>query len=249
MTSAGGVTTARPETLRAGSGSTPTSALHEPQFGAKDLVVHPLPNRAARDICRRRHYLGSYPGGAVLNFGISVANTLLGVAVLGVGPPNTYRFFGADRHQVLCLARFWLDDRLGRNAESRTLSIILRMLRRHQSTVKALIAYSDPSAGHTGTIYRAAGFLYLGESETTPLYRLPDGSLHHSRTLGHRFGSRSLRHFESHGVHLEVVAQERKLIYVALIDRDFRHRLTRSVRPYPAKDGPNFRIAGKESAN
>ena len=239
VTGAGGVAVARPENRREGGGSTPTSALQKSQFGAKDLVVHPLSTRAARDICKRRHYLGSYPGGAVLNFGISVMNTLVGVEVLGVGPTNAYRFFdGADRHQVLCLARFWLDDRLGRNAESRTLSIIVRLLRRHQSSVRALVAYSDPSAGHTGIIYRAAGFLYLGESETTPLYRFADGSMHHSRTLGHRFGTRSLRHFESHGVHLEVVARERKLIYVALIDRDFRNRLTRPVQRYRAEAGP-----------
>ena len=227
VTGAGGVAVARSDNRRAVGGSTPTPALHESQFRSKDLVVHPLSNRAARDICRRRHYLGSYSGGAVLNLGVSVANTLLGVAVLGVGPPNAYRFFeGADRHEVLCLARFWLDDRLERNSESLALGVIVRLLRRHQSRVKALIAYSDPSAGHTGTIYRAAGFLYLGESETTPLYRLPDGIVHHSRTLGYRFGSRSLRHFESHGVQLEVVAQEPKLIYVALVDRAFRTRLT-----------------------
>ncbi len=239
MTSAASVGASTASILEARPGASPRAALHETQFGPKDLVVHPLSTRIARDICRRHHYLGSYPGGAALNFGISVRNRLLGVAVFGVGPPNAYRFFDpAERNQILCLARFWLDDRLGRNAESRTLSIIVRLLRRHQSTVKALVAYSDPSAGHNGMIYRAAGFLYLGESEATPLYRFTDGSVHHSRTLGYRFGSRSLRHFESHGVHLELVAQERKLIYVGFIDRAFRNRLTRPVQRYPAEVGP-----------
>ena len=239
MTSAVSVEASTASVLEARPGASPRAALHETQFGPKDVLVHPLPTRVARDMCRRHHYLGSYPGGAVLNFGISVTNMLLGFAVLGVGPPNAHRFFeGADRRQVLCLARFWLDGRLGHNAESRTLSIIVRLLRRHQSTAKALVAYSDPSVGHTGVIYRAAGFLYLGQSDATPLYRLPDGSLHHSRTLGHKYGSRSLRHFESHGVHLELVAQEPKLIYVALIDKDFRNRLTRPVRPYPAEVAP-----------
>ena len=77
-----------------------------------------------------------------------VANRLLGICVIGVGPSNIHSFFKeAKSEQVLCLSRFWLDDTLGRNCESRTLAIILRHLQRHQTTVKAIIAYSDPPSG------------------------------------------------------------------------------------------------------
>jgi hypothetical protein len=96
-----------------------------------------------------------------------------------------------------------------------------------------LVAYSDPAAGHTGTIYRAAGFLYLGESTAMPLYQLPDGSIHHSRSLSHRYGTHSRKHFASYGVEVELVNQLPKHIYVALIDPSWRDRLTRSVIPYP----------------
>ncbi len=67
-------------------------------------------------MCQTRHYLRSYPGGAWLNFGVFVGNLLLGVAVLSVGPTNVHRLFqGAQRQEVICLARLWLDDRLGPN--------------------------------------------------------------------------------------------------------------------------------------
>ena len=219
----------------AGAGSTPSAALHtSPTFRPKDLDIRPVSSVAARRVCQHNHYLRSYPGGAILNFGIFADSSLLGVAVLGVGPANAHRLFsGAERQQVLCLARLWLDDRLGRNCESRTLAIILRHLRRDQETIKALVAYSDPAAGHTGCIYRAAGFLYLGRSDGTPVYRLPDGSVRHSRSLSQTFGTHSRKHFQAHGVPLQVIPQPAKLTYVALVDPAWRSRLTRPVLPYP----------------
>ena len=225
-------------------GSRPTSPLLKP-YRPRDLSVIPVPNLVARQMCERSHYLRSYPGGSFINFGIIVGDKFLGVAVLAAGPANLRRLFqGAEPREVVCLSRFWLDDRLGPNSESRALGIIVRSLKRWQSTVKAVVGYSDPAAGHTGCIYRGAGFLFLGESEAMPRYRLPDGSLHHSRSLSHNFGTHSLRHFRAHGVEVERVPQARKLIYVALVDPTWGERLTRPILPYPKfhdREDPNGR--------
>ena len=91
-------------------------------------------------------------------------------------------------------------------------------------------------AGHTGVIYQASGFLYLGESTVMPLYKLTDGSIHHSRSLSHRFGTHSGKYFQSHGVRVELVEQAPKHTYVALIEPSWRARLTRTVLPYPLKE-------------
>ena len=169
----------------------------------------------------------------MLNFGVFVGHALLGVAVIGVGPFTIHRLLrDAEPDEVLCLSRLWIDDICGRNSESRVLGVISRLLRKHQSKVKALVSYSDPEAGHTGTIYRAAGFAYLGRSEPMPLYRLPDGSLHHSRTLGHSYGTHSLKHFKARGVEIRSVPQAPKFVYVALIDPSWKDRLTRPILPY-----------------
>ncbi len=61
------------------------------------------------------------------------------------------------------------------------------------------MAYSDPWAGHTGTIYRAAGLIYIGESMAMPMYRLPVGNLHHSRTLNRHSLSTSCGCGQLHG--------------------------------------------------
>lgn len=218
----------------AGAGSKPSAALQVPPFGPKDLVVQPVSATIARRLSEAKHYLGSYPGGASLNFGVFVGTHLLGIVVLGAGPANLHRFFdGALPQEVMCLARMWLDDRLGRNCESRTLGIILRHLRREQTIIKALVAYSDPQAWHSGIIYQASGFLYLGPSTAMPRYRLPNGSVHHSRSLSNTYGTHSLKYFESHGVRVEAIQQQPKHTYVTLIDPSWRDRLTRPVLPYP----------------
>ena len=229
---AAGVTASTTPFPGVGAGSTPSAALQD--YRPRDIRVRPIPHSVAGQICRGHHYLGTYPGGTVLAFGIFVCDKLVGVAVLGVGPPNGHRLFrDARREQVLCLARFCLDDLLPRNSESRSLAVILRYLRKRQSTVKAVIAYSDPSVGHTGGIYRACGFLYLGLSEPTPLYKLPDGSVQHSRTLGHRYGSRSQKYLASQGLEISLVPQAPKHTYAALIDPSWRPRLKVQVVPYP----------------
>ena len=152
-------------------GSRPTSSLHPGTYSPKEIEVRVVHPKVARIVCESKHYLGSFPGGAVLSFGIFVEDLLLGVAVLGVGSANLHRLFReAKAREVIALARLWLDDRLGRNSESRTLAIILRHLRRDQTTIKAVVAYSDPRAGHNGIIYRGAGMIYIGERNCSPCH-------------------------------------------------------------------------------
>lgn len=107
---------------------------------------------------------------------------------------------------------------MGRYAGSRNLSITLRQLCKEQVTIQALVAYSDPMAGHTGVIYQASGFLYLGKSTVMPLYKLADRGVHHSRSFSQRNGTQSRKYFQSHGVSVEVVEQALKHNYVALIE-------------------------------
>ena len=66
-----------------------------------------------------------------------------------------------------------------------------------------------------------------------PLYRLSDGSIHHSRTLSHRFGTHSKAHIKAQGVEIHTVPQAPKPLYVCLLDPTWKDRLTRKILPYP----------------
>lgn len=226
--SAAGVTESTASIRGAEAGSTPSAALHS-------IEVRPIPNSIAKELLVSKHYLHSLPGGTKLAFGVFIEQRLLGAVTLGVGPFLGYCLVdGAAPEDCIILTRLWLSDELPKNSESRILGIILRGLR-HNTHLKFVISYSDPAAGHLGTIYQATGWLYTGLSTVMPLYDIGDGVARHSRSLATAFGSHSIKHFASHGIDIKLVPQEAKHRYIYFLDKTWRSRLTAPVLPYPKK--------------
>ncbi len=228
MTGAASVGVSTASVLEAGPGASPRAALH-------DLRVVPIPFRVAKPLLVREHYLHSMPGGTRLAFGVLHDGRLMGALTLGAGPKLAYRLVdGAGPADCATLSRFWLSDALPSNAESRVLGVVLRALRRN-TAIRFVVSYADPSRGHIGTIYQATGWLYTGLSSAMSLYDIGDGKLHHSRSLGHAFGSHSVRHFEAHRVPVRLVRQAAKHRYVYPLDPTCRDHLTAPILPYPKK--------------
>lgn len=70
-----------------------------------------------------------------------------------------------DQEHTLELSRMVLLDHCPRNSESRALGLAARYIRRSMPDVYRLIAYTDPAQGHKGTVYRAAGWRFVGQTE------------------------------------------------------------------------------------
>ena len=212
-----------------GAGSNPATALH-------GLRLMPISHVEAKNLIVPNHYLHSLPGGTKLSLGIFLNARLLGALTLGVGPYLGYKIInGAYPDDVVTLTRLWLSDELPRNSESKVLVMALRSLKRDTS-LKFVLAYSDPSAGHFGTIYQASNWLYTGLSSATPLYDIGDGILHHSRSLAHSLGSHSVRYLTSQGIDVKTVPQSAKHRYVYFLDPSWKSRLSVSILSYPKKE-------------
>lgn len=56
------------------------------------------------------------------------------------------------------LVRWCLTPAAGKNAGSRMHGWVVRWLRAHDELVASLLSYSDPSAGHTGALYRSCNW-------------------------------------------------------------------------------------------
>ena len=232
--SAGSVAVARPESIQAGGGASPTPAL-------QSLTVRPISHRAAKELLVRNHYLHTMPGGTRLAFGVFSGKRLMGAVTLGVGPFNVHRLVaGSTRDDCLVLSRLWLADDLPKNSESRVLAVILRSLGRDTS-VKFVVTYADPSAGHLGIVYMAGNWTYTGISEPSVLYDLGDGVGRHSRTFGHALGTRSLRYLRRHGTRVSPIQQPGKHRYLYFLDKAWSDKLNVPVRPYP-KSNPSSRF-------
>ena len=229
--SAGSVVAARSAIPRTRGSSILTPALHS----HNRLWVSAIPTILAKEAVVNYHYLHSMPGGTQLCLGVFAGDRLSGVLTLGVGPMNAHRMVeGAKPSDCLTLSRLWLSDELPANSESRVLGVVLRLLRR-ETSVKCVISYADPSAGHVGTIYQASNWLYTGTSLAMPLLDLGDGEARHSRSLAHKYGTHSLKHFEAHGIEVRRIPQAAKHRYLYFLDRSWRDRLRVPVLTYPKK--------------
>jgi hypothetical protein len=63
------------------------------------------------------------------------------------------------------LARLYLLDDVPRNAETWLIGKSVRHIKRHHKDVEFLLSYADPTAGHRGTIYRAANWTFDGMTD------------------------------------------------------------------------------------
>ncbi len=231
-TRAGGADRSTP-TLQVGDGVSNTTPALQPH--ARDLVVQIIPPHLAWAILVRDHYLHSMPGATRLCLGVFLDRRIMGAVTLGAGPINGHRLIdGAARDDVWTLSRLWLDDALPKNSESHVLAVVVRSLRRF-TAVKVLIAYADPAAGHIGTVYQAAGWLYTGAPHSLPLLDLGDGIPRHSRSVGSTFGTHSVRYLRRCGLPVSRVPQAPKHRYVVFVDRTWSTRLRVPALPYPTR--------------
>lgn len=77
------------------------------------------------------------------------------------------------------LARLWIDDSVPANAETFLIARAVRFIRRNRPDVKALVSYADPSAEHSGTIYKAANWIADGRTDDerkTPRFDYADAA-------------------------------------------------------------------------
>lgn len=140
-------------------GSSPTSPLHISQYR-----IRPCKWEELVPILEKYHYRRGMIGGSIkICLGVYCDGILIGGAVFG-NPwhPDTYSEGG--RHNCIELRRLCFLDEAPKNTESWTISRCLWWLKKYSPYTRVL-SYSDTGAGHTGTIYRAAGFRLAGESE------------------------------------------------------------------------------------
>src|SRR6185436_17036220 len=116
--------------------------------------------RAAVDHLVRAHYLHKWPGVVTLTLALVDDGQPIGVIVFAMPPRET-----AKRYDVTLaweLARLFIQDTTPKNTESWFIARAIRFIRENRPDVQLLISYADPTAGHRGTIYRAANWITDG---------------------------------------------------------------------------------------
>ncbi len=203
----------------------------------KTLQVEPVLRSVVRRLIETQHYLHSMPAASRLCFGVYRDGELSGAVVFTSGARHAHRLLSAAKpNEVATLARLWLRDDLPRNSESRVIGIVLRHLKRFTDW-KLVLSYADPGVGHVGVVYQASGWLYVGQGDPTSYVRLPDGKLHHPRSVYDQYGTNRVSHLRATGIDAERVAVSGKHRYLYVLDLAWRWRLTAPVIAYPRGNG------------
>lgn len=105
----------------------------------------------------QRHYTRTAPPGYRVALEFVDGKERVGAMLLG--RPTSRQL---DVELWVELTRMVFVDEAQRNSESQALSMMRRWVRVWMPEVKGLLAYADPSAGHTGTVYRADGWAPFG---------------------------------------------------------------------------------------
>jgi len=86
----------------------------------------------------------------------------VGCIVYSAPPREADKRYGGKTWE---LARLYLLDSIPSNAETWLIGRSVRYIKRHRKEVEFLLSYADPSAGHRGTIYRAANWKSDGRTD------------------------------------------------------------------------------------
>lgn len=150
---------------------------------ASDYEVRVIPNRgaqfqAARQFIVDQHYSRGCSNTAVYTHGLysrSDTHTLLGVAMWL--PPTRVAAESVNREQwqkVLSLTRLAIHPDVPSNAATFLMARGIRLIGRDSRFV-SLVTYADEFMKHTGAIYRAANWTYVGEMKGCQRWEDPTG--------------------------------------------------------------------------
>jgi hypothetical protein len=103
----------------------------------------------------KMHYLRRPPYVPRLWCVIDCDGSPAGFVVYAEAPKQSSKRYGGLTWE---LARLWISDTLPTNAETWAIARSVRLVRLAPTRPAFLVSYADPSVGHAGTIYRAAGW-------------------------------------------------------------------------------------------
>lgn len=110
----------------------------------------------------RAHYLGKRPAIVLLCLKMLHRGNPVGCIVYSAPPREADKRYGGKTWE---LARLYLLDEVPKNAETWLIGKSVRWIKRNHPDVKHLLSYADPSAGHAGTIYKAANWRQDGRTD------------------------------------------------------------------------------------
>lgn len=204
-------------------------------FGSKDWHVKEIEKQISKDVIIKNHYSGKVCNDATthIHLGVFINNELLGVLQLGyaMNPQSMASVVeGTKLDEYKELNRMWLDDKAGRNSESRAISYAVRYIRSKYPKVKWIQSFADERCGGLGIVYQASNFGYYGMHKAI-FWEFENETFHNSLITNNNRNKK--KELESRGFKEKAVKQElRQFRYLFFIDKRWEKKCLLKKEPY-----------------
>ena len=178
------------------------------KFREENYIIRPLLCKEVMALIIEKHYLHRKCP-CSFAFGLIKENKIVGVCMYGTpSSAPLRRGIAGDRYknEVIELTRLWIEDSIGRNAESFLIGNTIRKINK-----KIIVSFADTSQGHLGIVYQASNFLYTGLSAKRTDWTVR-GINKHGQTLADKYTVSEMR--EHYGDDFFLTERPRKHRYI-----------------------------------
>jgi len=185
------------------------------------LDVAACSHEAAKFAVENWHYSGILPTGKIVKYGAWEKGNFIGAVLFSRGAsPNLGRALGLDQTEVCELTRVALTNHVA--PVSQIVAEAMRLLKKSNQGLRAVISFADPKEGHTGGIYQAGNWIFTGQSNAVIEYFI-DGRWRHTRGAYHHPLRPTAAKRESPG----------KFRYIYPLDKAMRRKLNKVALDFP----------------
>lgn len=203
----------------------------------KDINIQFINSKSANDFIKKHHYSGKVAPNSQLHLGAFYKDNLHGVMSFGPSLDKSKivgMVKGTGWNDFLELNRLAFDDFLPMNSESRSISIAIKLIKKHYPHIKWIISFADGTQCGDGTIYRASGFYLTGIKKNQQILNW-NGKKIAKKTLDNKNypmigGKYYSRHLLETGQ--AVPLQGFQLRYIYFIDKSCYNKLTVPILPF-----------------
>lgn len=166
-------------------------------------MVRPTDHKEASSFIRAHHYSKSCTNTRVYCFGLYrevIFTPIMGAAIwLPPLPPVAKGLFPeGDHNRVLALTRLAIHPDVPTNGASFLIGQCIKEIKR-DDRYDCLVTYADTRVGHSGAIYKATNWEYLGETEPKTCWLDPSRGSQVSIKAGGRKKTRTVDQMEQLG--------------------------------------------------
>lgn len=193
-------------------------------------------HKAAEYACKNWHYSGCIPKSKLVKIGVWENGEFIGVIIYSYGANNMMgKAFGLKQIEICELTRVALREH--QTPVSRLLSISQKMLKKLCPGLRLIVSYADIDQEHTGSIYKANGWVYIGKTDVGGKGSfIINGKKVHSKTIWTNYGKGTqnltwLRENLDPNAEFHVTKGKHK--YCMPLDDDMKVFVEKLRKPYP----------------